>query len=100
MDKEVVMGFISVTDVLVSTFGLVAGAIAAHELFAISKLCSDKKKRREAEKKDSYKLLIELSQAKSSNERLSFTTKKHPVHDKCNNYIIKDGCMNRKSYPV
>ena len=32
MDKEVVMGFISVTDVLVSTFGLVAGAIAAHEL--------------------------------------------------------------------
>ena len=71
MDKEVVMGFISVTDVLVSTFGLVAGAIAAHELFAISKLCSDKKKRREAEKKDSYKLLIELSQA-TITQRLCF----------------------------
>lgn len=89
MDKEVVMGFISVTDVLVSTFGLVAGAIAAHELFAISKLCSDKKKRREAEKKDSYKLLIELSQAKSSNEKASiFISLLH------NGYVLNHKLVN------
>lgn len=89
MDKEVIMGFIGVTDVLVSMFGLVAGAAVAHELFAISKLCSNRKKRREMEQKDSSELLTELSQAKSSNEKASiFVSLLH------NGYVLNHKLVN------
>ncbi len=89
MDKEVIMGFVGVTDVLVSIFGLVAGAVAVHEFFAIYKICSDRKKRRKAERKDSSELLTELSQDRSSNEKAGiFVSLLH------NGYVLNHKLVN------
>lgn len=69
MDKEVLMNFITVSNVLACAFSVIVALALTYELLAIVKLLTKRKKRYQVESRSDTELLAELKKTESPDEK-------------------------------
>lgn len=69
MDKEVLMNFVTISNVLAYTFSTIAAIALVYELSSIAKLLAKRKKRYQVGLRSDTELLAELKMSESSDEK-------------------------------